>query len=94
MDMDTSSGEEDGQITRHDEEEERDRKLYSKQPDPDDEPISREDLATCRLTRNMLVKYCMAPWFEDFIKGKSKLLVYHIELSMHSRWLGALSYWA
>lgn len=71
MDMDTSSGEEeDGQITKYEEEEERERKLFSKQPNPDDEPITIEDLLTCRLTRDMLAKYCMAPWFEDYVKGK------------------------
>ncbi|KAH7919395.1 plus-3-domain-containing protein [Leucogyrophana mollusca] len=69
MDMETSSGEEeDGQITKYEEEEEKDRKLYTK-TNPDDEPISLEDLATCRLTRDMLVKHCMAPWFEDYVKG-------------------------
>lgn len=72
MDMETSSGEEeDGQITKYEEEEEKDRKLFSKQPNPDDEPITLEVLSTCRLTRDMLAKYCMAPWFEDYVKGKS-----------------------
>jgi RNA polymerase-associated protein RTF1 len=70
MDMETSSGEEeDGQITKYEEEEEKDRKLFSKQPNPDDEPITLEVLSTCRLTRDMLAKYCMAPWFEDYVKG-------------------------
>ncbi|KAG1872962.1 hypothetical protein DFJ58DRAFT_760541 [Suillus subalutaceus] len=69
-DMDMSSGEEeDGQITRYEEEEEKDRKLFSKQPDPADEPSSLEDLMGCRLTRDQLAKYCMAPWFEDYVKG-------------------------
>jgi RNA polymerase-associated protein RTF1 len=70
MDMDTSSGEEeDGQITKYEEEEEKDRKLFSKQPNPDDEPITLGDLSSCRLTRDMLAKHCMAPWFEDYVKG-------------------------
>lgn len=70
MDMETSSGEEeDGQITKYEEEEERERKLYSKQSDPDDEPVALSDLSACRLTRDMLAKYCMAPWFEDYVKG-------------------------
>ncbi|KIJ16405.1 hypothetical protein PAXINDRAFT_168536 [Paxillus involutus ATCC 200175] len=70
MDMETSSGEEeDGQITKYEEEEEKDRKLYSKQPNPNDEPITLEDLATCRLTRDMLARICMYPWFEDYVKG-------------------------
>lgn len=70
MDMETSSDEEeDGQISKYEEEEERERKLYSKKSDPDDEPITLSDLGTCRLTRDMLAKYCMAPWFEDYVKG-------------------------
>ncbi|KAG0703565.1 hypothetical protein DFH29DRAFT_916098 [Suillus ampliporus] len=69
-DMDMSSGEEeDGQITRYEEEEEKDRKLFSRQPDPADEPSSLEDLMKCRLTRDKLAKHCMAPWFEDYVKG-------------------------
>jgi len=68
--MDMSSGEEeDGQITRYEEEEEKDRKLYSRQPDPADEPSSLADLMKCALTRDLLAKYCMAPWFEDYVKG-------------------------
>ncbi|KAG1778705.1 hypothetical protein EV702DRAFT_1091252 [Suillus placidus] len=69
-DMDMSSGEEeDGQITRYEEEEEKDRKRFSRQIDPADEPSSLEDLMGCRLTRDQLAKYCMAPWFEDYVKG-------------------------
>lgn len=71
MDMETSSEEEeDGQISKFEEEEEKERKLYSK-TNPDDEPITAEDLDKCRLTRDMLAKYCMAPWFEDYVKGIS-----------------------
>ncbi|KAH7915879.1 hypothetical protein BJ138DRAFT_823015 [Hygrophoropsis aurantiaca] len=69
MDMETSSGEEeDGQITKYEEEEEKDRKMFTK-TNPEDEPITLDDLSTCRLTRDMLVKYSMAPWFEDYAKG-------------------------
>jgi len=28
-----------------------------------------EDLRKCQLTRDLLAKHCMAPWFEDYIKG-------------------------
>ncbi|KAI0672359.1 plus-3-domain-containing protein [Trametes maxima] len=68
MDMETSEDEEDGQITKYDEEEERDRKLYGKS-NPEDEPITLEDLDKCRVTRNQIAKLCMAPWFEDYVKG-------------------------
>jgi RNA polymerase-associated protein RTF1 len=95
MDMDTSSGEEeDGQITKYEEEEEKDRKLFSKQPNPDDEPITLGDLSSCRLTRDMLAKHCMAPWFEDYVKGKSNSALIHIQLKApHARWLGTLPDW-
>lgn len=93
MDMDTSSGEEeDGQITKYEEEEERDRKLFAKQPNPDDEPITVVDLLSCRLTRDMLAKYCMAPWFEDYVKGKSDSTPIRNWLKApHARRLGTLS---
>lgn len=96
MDMDTSSGEEeDGQITKYEEEEEKDRKLFSKQPNPDDEPINLEDLSSCRLTRDMLARYCMAPWFEDYVKGKSNSVPIHCQLKApHARWLGTLPDWS
>ncbi|KAI0772759.1 plus-3-domain-containing protein [Trametes elegans] len=68
MDMEMSEDEEDGQITKYDEEEERDRKLYGKS-NPDDEPITLDDLDKCRITRNQIAKFCMTPWFEDYVKG-------------------------
>jgi RNA polymerase-associated protein RTF1 len=69
MDMETDSDdEEDGQISKLEEEEEKDRKRYGKS-EPEEEPITLEDLNKCRLTRDLLVKYWMAPWFEEYIKG-------------------------
>lgn len=69
MDMETDSeDEEDGQISKLEEEEEKDRRRFGK-PEPEDEPITLEDLNKCRLSREMLAKHCMAPWFEDYIKG-------------------------
>jgi len=69
MEMETDSeDEEDGQISKFEEEEEKDRKRYGKS-EPDDEPITLEDLNKCRLTRTLLAKHCMAPWFEDYVKG-------------------------
>jgi RNA polymerase-associated protein RTF1 len=70
MDMETDSEEEeDGQISKLEEQEERDRKLYG-QAEPVDETITLEDLQKCQLTRDLLAKHCMAPWFEDYAKGK------------------------
>lgn len=60
---------EDGQITKTDQEEEKVDKLLSKASIPDDQPMGIKDLETCRLTRDMLAKYCLAPWFEDYVQG-------------------------
>jgi DNA polymerase elongation subunit (family B) len=69
MDMETSSEEEeDGQISKFEEEEEKEKKLYGKQS-PEDDKITLEDLQKVQLTRDMLAKHCMAPWFEDYVKG-------------------------
>lgn len=71
MDMETSDEEEeDGQFTKYDEEEERDRKLFSKIAPEEDSPITLEDLKTCHLNRSQIAKYCMAPWFEEYVKGE------------------------
>ena len=68
--METSDDEEeDGQITKYDEEEERDRKLFSKTAPEEEGPITIEDLEKCRVTRTQIAKHCMAPWFEDYIKS-------------------------
>ncbi|EJF56704.1 plus-3-domain-containing protein [Dichomitus squalens LYAD-421 SS1] len=70
MDMDMSDEEEeDGQITKYDEEEERDRKLFGKVAPEEELSITLEDLEKCRVTRNQIAKYCMAPWFGEYIKG-------------------------
>jgi hypothetical protein len=63
MDIQTSDEEdEDGLITKAEEEEE---KFFKKE----EEPIVKEDLAKCWLSRSMLVKNMMTPWFEDLVKG-------------------------
>lgn len=64
----SSEEEEDGQISKFEEEEERDRRLYGK-PDPADEQITLGDLLKCWLSRDRIAKVCMTPWFEDFVKG-------------------------
>ncbi|KAI0752664.1 plus-3-domain-containing protein [Daedaleopsis nitida] len=70
MDMETSDEEEeDGQFTKYDEEEERDRKLFSKIAPEEDSPITLEDLKTCCLSRSKIARYCMAPWFDEYVKG-------------------------
>jgi RNA polymerase-associated protein RTF1 len=67
MELETSGDEEDGQITKFDEEEEKLNKATAKPVE--DEVITLEDLDKCRLTRNILVKHCMAPWFDEYVKG-------------------------
>lgn len=71
MDMETSDDEdEDGQVTKLEEEEDRLNRIYgSKESPAAEEPMSLDDLQKVRLTRDMLAKNCLAPWFEDYVKG-------------------------
>ncbi|KAI0294711.1 hypothetical protein B0F90DRAFT_1820998 [Multifurca ochricompacta] len=69
MEMETSDEEaEDGQITKFEQEEEKERKLLG-MAHPNDEPMVLEDLNRVRLTRDALAKHFLAPWFEDYVKG-------------------------
>lgn len=69
MEMETESEEEeDGQISKFEQQEERERQLYG-QPTTADETVTCEDLSKCQLTRTTLVKHYAAPWFADFCKG-------------------------
>jgi RNA polymerase-associated protein RTF1 len=70
MDMEISDEEsEDGQISKFEQEEEKDRKLLNKSQTSDDQPITMEDLEKCRLTRDSVAKSCMAPWFQEYVQG-------------------------
>ncbi|KAG5353608.1 hypothetical protein C0989_004716 [Termitomyces sp. Mn162] len=70
MDMEISDDEsEDGQISKYEQEEEKERKMFSKPVFPDDQPAAIEDLEKCRLTRDLLAKHCMAPWFPDYVQN-------------------------
>ncbi|KAH8102183.1 plus-3-domain-containing protein [Cristinia sonorae] len=69
MDMETDDDEEDGQITKHDEQEERDRRLYGEKSASEDEPATLRDLTKIRLTRDTVARFCMRSWFEDFMVG-------------------------
>lgn len=74
MDMETESEEEeDGQISKFEEQEERERQLYG-QSAALDETVTCEDLCKCQLTRTTLVKHYAAPWFADFCKGHIQIL--------------------
>lgn len=70
--------EEDGQISKYEEYEDK-AKPGGNKPSSDDEPVTVEDLNKARITRDMISKYCYAPWFEDLMKGTVNvhLRVYH-----------------
>ncbi|KDQ32693.1 hypothetical protein PLEOSDRAFT_1060439 [Pleurotus ostreatus PC15] len=70
MDMETSDEEdEDGQISKLEQEDEKHSKLFNKAPPAQEEKICRADLEKCRLTRSMISRNCLRPWFGDLLKG-------------------------
>ncbi|KAG6857481.1 hypothetical protein H0H87_002106 [Tephrocybe sp. NHM501043] len=74
MDMDISDDEsEDGQISKYEQEEEKERKMFSKPAAANDQPANLEDLERCRLSRDMLARHCMAPWFQDYVQSAFSL---------------------
>ena len=104
--MDISESEsEDGQISKLEQEEERFLNLTSGvdprgkgRVDDLDAPCSMEDLETCRLTRDDIVKHYVKPWFQDFVTGEAffrggmwmdELMVFFLDF----RGLGEISYW-
>ncbi|KAH9052380.1 plus-3-domain-containing protein [Lactarius vividus] len=93
MEMETSDDEEDGQITKFEQEEEKERKLFG-MAHPNDEPMTLEDLNKVRLTRDSLAKHFLAPWFGDYVKGAyvrylvgpDKYRIYEIhQVQIHSK---------
>ena len=60
---------EDGQISKLEQEEEREQRLVGKMKANEDQPITAEDLGTCQLTRDQISKYALHPWFEDYARG-------------------------
>jgi len=68
--MEISDGEsEDGQITKFEQEEEKAERIFNKPASTESQPITKEDLEKCRLSRNQLLKFALTPWFEDYVKG-------------------------
>jgi RNA polymerase-associated protein RTF1 len=69
--MDMSSGEEeDGQVTKQDEAEARERRLLEQtRPDKDRDPLTLADLMPCWLDRVQVAKFYMTPWFEEYVQG-------------------------
>ena len=70
-DMEMSSeDEEDGQISKREQEEERESRLINKEKAPQEEPISTmSQLQSLCLPRSKLAKYARMPWFEEYVKG-------------------------
>lgn len=64
----SSEDEEDGQISRHQQEEEKD-ESPPKETEKDSSVASVRDMENIRVSRDMLVQYAYMPWFEDFAKG-------------------------
>ncbi|KAF6751157.1 hypothetical protein DFP72DRAFT_816916 [Ephemerocybe angulata] len=77
QDMDISDDEEeDGIITREEQQEDRERRLLgistsnSREEEVDDtSPAELADFNQCRLTRDLVAKHCLAPWFEEYATG-------------------------
>ncbi|KAG6860801.1 hypothetical protein C0995_007511 [Termitomyces sp. Mi166 len=77
MDMEISDDEsEDGQISKYEQEEEKERKMFSKPVSPDDQPAVIEDLEKCRLTRDLLAKHYA--WVRYLIGQENGAPVYRI----------------
>jgi RNA polymerase-associated protein RTF1 len=75
MEMETSDEEaEDGQITKFEQEEEKERKLLGMAL-ANDGPTTLDDLNKVRLTRDALAKHFLAPWFEDYVKGTTTIVL-------------------
>lgn len=76
MEMETSDDEaEDGQITKFEQEEEKERKLLG-MTIANDEPMTITDLNKVRLTRDALARHFLAPWFEDYVKGTASAVFF------------------
>jgi len=70
MDMETSDEDEDGQITKNDQDSER---LGRSSSFRDDSPVTREHLLKVMVTRDQLVKMHKTPWFGDYAKGEPRI---------------------
>lgn len=72
-DMEMSSeDEEDGQISKREQKEERESRLINKEKPSQEELISTmSQLEMLRLPRSQLAKYARMPWFEEYAKGEA-----------------------
>ncbi len=79
MDTGSSEDEEDGQVDNH--------------PGPttdSEESASLADLNRCRVTRNMIVKHFLSPWFEDYITSAFTISFKRIVHLAFLRFMGSL----
>lgn len=74
MEMETDEEEEDD-YTRSEEENTSRARIHGRSSEDHEQPVTKDDLLRGQITRNMLAKYCMAPWFEEFVRGPSFLCV-------------------
>lgn len=80
MDMEMSSDEdEDGQITKQDQQDERTSRLLDLAKHDDDE-VTMQDFERCRLARSDLIKYSRRPWFAEYAKG---VYIMTLEIELH-----------
>ncbi len=67
--MDISSEDEEGEINKDQQLEERVRNVFDKPVEAD--PLTLDDVKKVLITRETILKYCDMPWFEDYIKGSA-----------------------
>jgi len=88
--MEISSEEEDGEINKEEQLEERVRNTFDKS-EPE-EKIAITDIQGCLLTRDLLAKHYIRSWFEEYAKGEHldhRFIVYSDKI----RLLRSLSCW-
>lgn len=73
----SESESEDGQVTKQELEEERLLSLggFKKREEVVETPCTIGDLEKCRLTRDLIVKHSIKPWFEDYLKSESFIII-------------------
>ena len=72
----SSEDEEDGQISKLEEEEEREARLLNlTKPHVEDETSNLQDFKNVQLLRDELVKAVSLPWFEDYVKSNTRLII-------------------
>ena len=72
----SSEDEEDGQISKLEEEEEREARLLNlTKPHVEDESSNLQDFKNVQLLRDELVKAVSLPWFEDYVKSNTRLII-------------------